>query len=82
MPCIGALRTSPRLRAGAFLRAGALLAEVFLRAVVVLLMAGFLATFFWLDFFATFFSSANTLMPIVARDILHVGAVEYGQSVG
>jgi MFS family permease len=40
-----------------------------------------------LDFFATFFSSANTLMPIVARDILHVGAVEYGwlssaQSIG
>jgi MFS family permease len=31
-----------------------------------------------LDFFATFFSSANTLMPIVARDILHVGAVAYG----
>jgi len=31
-----------------------------------------------LDFFATFFSSANTLMPIVARDILRVGAVEYG----
>jgi MFS family permease len=40
-----------------------------------------------LDFFATFFSSANTLMPIVARDILHVGAIAYGwlsaaQSVG
>jgi MFS family permease len=40
-----------------------------------------------LDFFATFFSSANTLMPIFARDILHVGAVEYGwlssaQSIG
>ncbi len=40
-----------------------------------------------LDFFATFFSSANTLMPIFARDILKVGAVEYGwlsaaQSVG
>ena len=40
-----------------------------------------------LDFFATFFSSANTLMPIVARDILKVGAVEYGwlsaaQSIG
>ncbi len=40
-----------------------------------------------LDFFATFFSSANTLMPIVAVDILHVGAVEYGalsaaQSIG
>src|SRR3990170_2141861 len=31
-----------------------------------------------LDFFATFFSSANTLMPIFARDVLHVGAVEYG----
>jgi MFS family permease len=40
-----------------------------------------------LDFFATFFSSANTLMPIFARDILHVGAMEYGwlsaaQSIG
>ncbi len=31
-----------------------------------------------LDFFATFFSSANTLMPIVARDVLHVGEIEYG----
>ena len=40
-----------------------------------------------LDFFATFFSSANTLMPIFARDVLNVGAVEYGwlsaaQSIG
>lgn len=40
-----------------------------------------------LDFFATFFSSANTLMPIFARDILNVGAVQYGwlssaQSIG
>ncbi len=40
-----------------------------------------------LDFFATFFSSANTLMPIFARDILHVGVIEYGwlsaaQSIG
>lgn len=40
-----------------------------------------------LDFFATFFSSANTLMPIFARDILKVGVVEYGwlsasQSIG
>lgn len=40
-----------------------------------------------LDFFATFFSAANTLMPFVARDILHVGVVEYGwlsagQSIG
>ncbi|PWB50573.1 MAG: MFS transporter [Anaerolineales bacterium] len=31
-----------------------------------------------LDFFATFFASANTLMPIIARDVLHVGAVAYG----
>jgi len=31
-----------------------------------------------LDFIATFFASANTLMPIVARDILRVGALEYG----
>jgi len=40
-----------------------------------------------IDFFATFFSSANTLMPIFARDVLKVGAVEYGwlsaaQSIG
>ena len=40
-----------------------------------------------LDFFATFFSSANTLLPFVARDILKVGAVQYGwlsaaQSIG
>lgn len=40
-----------------------------------------------LDFIATFFASANTLMPIVAVDILKVGVVEYGwlsaaQSVG
>ena len=40
-----------------------------------------------LDFFATFFASANTLMPIIARDVLHVGEVAYGwlsaaQSIG
>ena len=40
-----------------------------------------------LDFVATFFASANTLMPIVAVDILKVGVVQYGwlsaaQSVG
>jgi MFS family permease len=40
-----------------------------------------------IDFFATFFASANTMMPIVARDILRVGEVEYGflsaaQSIG
>lgn len=40
-----------------------------------------------LDFFATFFSSANTLLPFVARDVLHVGAIGYGwlsaaQSIG
>jgi MFS family permease len=31
-----------------------------------------------IDFFATFFSSANTLMPLIARDVLGVGVVEYG----
>jgi MFS family permease len=40
-----------------------------------------------LDFFATFFSSANTLLPFVAQDVLHVGSVGYGwlaagQSIG
>jgi MFS family permease len=40
-----------------------------------------------LDFVATFFASANTLMPIIARDVLHVGVLQYGwlsaaQSVG
>ena len=40
-----------------------------------------------LDFIATFFASANTLMPIIAVDILKVGVLEYGwlsaaQSVG
>jgi MFS family permease len=31
-----------------------------------------------LDFFATLFSSARTMLPIVASDILHVGAGGYG----
>jgi MFS family permease len=31
-----------------------------------------------LDFFATFFSSATSLLPIFAQDILHVGAQGYG----
>jgi len=31
-----------------------------------------------LDFFGTFFSSANTLLPFVAIDILHVGPIQYG----
>ena len=40
-----------------------------------------------LDFVATFFASANTMMPIVARDILKVDEVGYGilssaQSIG
>jgi MFS family permease len=32
----------------------------------------------FLDFFGTFFSSANTLLPFVARDILNVGPIQYG----
>jgi MFS family permease len=32
----------------------------------------------FLDFFGTFFSSANTLLPFVARDILNVGPIPYG----
>lgn len=40
-----------------------------------------------IDFTATFFASANTMLPIVARDILKVGEVGYGflsagQSIG
>ncbi len=40
-----------------------------------------------IDFFATFFASANTLMPIIARDILQVDVMAYGwlsaaQSIG
>lgn len=40
-----------------------------------------------IDFVATFFASANTLMPIIAVDVLKVGEVEYGmlsaaQSIG
>jgi MFS family permease len=31
-----------------------------------------------LDFFATFFSAANALMPIFAKDILNVGEIGYG----
>lgn len=33
---------------------------------------------FLLDFFATFFSSATALLPIYAKDILHVGPTGYG----
>jgi Na+/melibiose symporter-like transporter len=40
-----------------------------------------------LDFVATFFSSANTLLPYFAQNIIHVGEVAYGwlaaaQSIG
>jgi MFS family permease len=40
-----------------------------------------------IDFFGTFFSSAKTLLPFVATDILHVGPIQYGwlsasQSIG
>ena len=32
----------------------------------------------WLDFFATFFSAARTMLPIVAGEVLGVGAAGYG----
>ncbi|MBI1802320.1 MAG: MFS transporter, partial [Chloroflexi bacterium] len=32
----------------------------------------------WMDFAATFFGSANSLLPIFATDVLHVGAEGYG----
>ncbi len=40
-----------------------------------------------LDFIATFFSSANTLLPFFAQNVLHIGEVAYGwlaaaQSIG
>lgn len=40
-----------------------------------------------MDFFGSFFSSANTLLPFIATDILHVGPLQYGwlsagQSIG
>lgn len=31
-----------------------------------------------IDFVATFFASASTLMPIIAKEVLQVGVVEYG----
>lgn len=31
-----------------------------------------------IDFVATFFASAHTLMPIIAKEVLNVGVVEYG----
>ena len=31
-----------------------------------------------MDFFATFFASTNTMLPIIARDILKVGEIGYG----
>jgi MFS family permease len=31
-----------------------------------------------MDFFATFFASANVLLPIIAADVLHAGAAGYG----
>ena len=37
-----------------------------------------LVTTMTLDFWATFFSSASALLPIFARDLLHVGPLGYG----
>lgn len=51
---------------------------LFFTQSLMALTAGGLAVLTFMDFFATFFASANTMMPIVARDILHVGEVGYG----
>ncbi|MDX1933594.1 MAG: MFS transporter [Capsulimonadales bacterium] len=60
--------TSPPLNFLESLREGI----VFMRSTPILLST------MLLDFIATFFSSASALLPIFARDILHVGAEGFG----
>jgi len=68
-------------------RAKAVSWEVIREGIHFILNKPIILSTMMLDFVATFFASANTLMPIVAVDILKVGVVEYGwlsaaQSVG
>ncbi|MBI4761568.1 MAG: MFS transporter [Chloroflexota bacterium] len=68
-------------------RAKAVSWEAIREGIVFILNKPVILSTMLLDFVATFFASANTLMPIVAVDILKVGVVEYGwlsaaQSVG
>ncbi|MEW6285984.1 MAG: MFS transporter [Chloroflexota bacterium] len=61
--------------------------ETIREGIVFILNKPIILSTMLLDFIATFFASANTLMPIIAVDILKVGVVEYGwlsaaQSVG
>jgi len=68
-------------------RAKAVSWEVIREGIQFILNKPIILSTMMLDFVATFFASANTLMPIVAVDILKVGVVEYGwlsaaQSVG
>jgi len=46
--------------------------------IVFLFQSPLLFSIIILDFFGTFFSSAKTLLPFVAIDILHVGPLGYG----
>ena len=69
------------------MRAKAVSWEVIREGIQFILHKPIILSTMWMDFVATFFASANTLMPIVAVDILKVGAIEYGwlsaaQSVG
>lgn len=59
-------------------RAKAVSWEVIREGIQFILNKPIILSTMMLDFVATFFASANTLMPIVAVDILKVGVVEYG----
>jgi MFS family permease len=71
-------RKEPAPGVGANARRGPISLQVIAEGVRFILSRPIIFSTMILDFFATFFSSANTLMPIIARDILHVGAVGYG----
>ena len=45
---------------------------------LLVLQSGMLGAFMALDFGATFFGSSNALLPIYAKDILHVGPIGLG----
>lgn len=67
---IGPVRQDP-IKSGIHLRAA-------LEGVRFILAKPIILSTMLMDFVATFFASANTMMPIVARDILKVGEIGYG----